>query len=243
MAKAKQKLQPSAEVIPLLHASCARLKKLLMLCEAEIDTLINDSGTSAVAKARQIQILSRTIQGLQRDWLKYMAILHPDVPVVSPRSSSSSVSQRDIESMSDEELRDEMFKLIRVENEDDEDKADNDEISVDYPSPVIVSPPDPRMEQQENPLPQASFEGPLKPPPNLNSRPDRHESSHPVTDISHKALSNGEPFGNNSETHSEANPIDGQANQYRESTSGTKKLKKLKQYMQRSLKPPQNPDS
>ena len=118
MAKAKQRSQPSAEVIPVLHASCIRLQKLLALCEAEVDTLINDSGTSAVVKARQIQILSRTIQGLQRDWLKYMAMLHPDLPVTPPSKPVRIITDEEIDAMSEQELRELHDYFVRGHDDD-----------------------------------------------------------------------------------------------------------------------------
>ena len=119
MVRANRRLQAAPEFVSTLHSVCRRLEKHIAFCDAEIDALMHDSALFGLVKARQLQILMRTLQGLQKDWVKHMGMLHPDVPIVSP--SERTVSSKELDTFSNEELRFMMAYYLQNEADRDED--------------------------------------------------------------------------------------------------------------------------
>jgi|GEM_PF-3984758 len=112
-------LQPAAEVVPILQASCERLKKLLALCDAQIDSLTKDLGILDAMKAKELQVLVRMVLNLQKDLAKTMAALHPDISVTPP-SVAAQFKQLDLESLTEQQLHDLMHHYLRDADDGEE---------------------------------------------------------------------------------------------------------------------------
>src|ERR1700749_2603481 len=120
VAKANQRLQPAPELASALQSAFRRLEKYIAFCDAEIESLIQDSTLSGLVKARQFQVLTRTLQSLQKDWVKHMSALYPNIPITSP-SESRTLTQKDLDTASEDELR----TLIHHLSQDDEDQDED----------------------------------------------------------------------------------------------------------------------
>src|SRR3954465_10356437 len=96
--------QAAPEVIPILDGSCARLKRLLRLCDQQIDSIEQDSGMSSLAKGKELQILVRLVLTLQKDLVKYTKALHPDIPVKPVAQASGKFRKEDLEALTDRQL-------------------------------------------------------------------------------------------------------------------------------------------
>jgi hypothetical protein len=127
MTKAKPKLQPAAEVVPILNASCERLKKLLALCDAQIELLTKDLGILDAMKAKELQVLVRMVLNLQKDLAKTMAALHPDISVTPP-SVDTKFEKLNLESLTEQQLHDLMNHYLR--GADDGEKGEEVDISI-----------------------------------------------------------------------------------------------------------------
>jgi hypothetical protein len=143
MPKADKRLQPAPELVSAMQLACSLLEKYIAICDAEIDALMQDSSQKGPAKARQLQILMRTMQGLQKDWLKTKSTLHPNIPVPS-QPEKSALNPKDLEAMSDDDLRSLITYLTRDQIDQDEEAYQNflDEIrSSRNQTPLPENPP------------------------------------------------------------------------------------------------------
>jgi|GEM_PF-1927641 len=116
---AKQNFQAAREVIPILEGSCARLKRLLGLCDRQIDLIEQDSSMSGRVKGKEFHDLVRIMLNLQKDLLKYTQALYPDIPATQKSQSSEKLRKEDLEALSDSQLQELMGYMVQDEGQEE----------------------------------------------------------------------------------------------------------------------------
>jgi len=126
--------QAAPEVIPILDGSCARLKRLLKLCDQQIESIERNTVMSGPAKGKELQILVRMVLNLQKDLLKYSKALHPDLPVKQPTQTGGKLKKEDLEALSDSQLHELMDYFTRDDADTDVDIQEIVDTMLDKPS-------------------------------------------------------------------------------------------------------------